>query len=218
MEKEITRFVGARIKEYRKNKKLSQKELGELIGVKHNTISSYESGNNEPVHSVLYKIANALDVSINDFFPHAKEVEKHHFEKNLYTYYPTSISAGSPNTVEGITEKETISIPDDLMGKHAGNNQIYVTRVNGESMNNVMPDNSIIAVKPVNLSDLKNGDIVVYKYNQEYAVKRFYKNEDTLIFRPDSTENYFTDNVINVNDADDLMIKGKVVMHSVIHD
>jgi transcriptional regulator with XRE-family HTH domain len=65
----IKLYIASQIKKYRKLAGLTQKELGEKIGVKHNTISSYESGTNEPEQDMLFKIANALGVSINDLFP-----------------------------------------------------------------------------------------------------------------------------------------------------
>lgn len=66
---DIKRYTSAKIREYRKLNGLTQKELGDKIGVKHNTISGYENGTNEPEQDLLFKIANALHISINDLFP-----------------------------------------------------------------------------------------------------------------------------------------------------
>lgn len=56
----------------------------------------------------------------------------------------------------------------------------------------------------------------MYCYDGEYAVKRFYKQDNKIIFRPDSSDLSFTDLVINVNDNElDLKIKGKVVLYIV---
>lgn len=135
-----------------------------------------------------------------------------------YNYFPTAISAGLPLNVDGITESEVISIPDTIMGKYAGNKDIFITRINGDSMNNIMEDGSLIAVKPIELSQLKNNDIVVYKFDNEYAVKRFFKDGNKIIFRPDSKDPTFTDLVINLDnlsDDQDLIIKGKVVLYIV---
>ena len=68
MKRNISTFVGARIREYRKRSRLTQKELGEKVGVKHNTISSYENGTNEAEQEILFSIAEVLNVSVNDFF------------------------------------------------------------------------------------------------------------------------------------------------------
>ncbi|MFC2368192.1 MAG: helix-turn-helix domain-containing protein [Selenomonas noxia] len=66
---DVKSYTASRIREYRKLRGLTQKELGEKIGVKHNTISGYESGTNEPEQDLLFKIASALEISINDLFP-----------------------------------------------------------------------------------------------------------------------------------------------------
>lgn len=218
MKKEISKFVGSRIRSYRLNNNLTQKELGNKLGVKHNTVSSYEKGTNEPEQDTLFRLAKILNVSINDFFPYDEE-------KNInitsdYPFLPEPISAGLPNTVDGVTERnvEKITIPDYLMGKWAGNSDIYITRTNGESMNKIIPHDSLIAVKPIELHELKDNDIVVYRNHGEYAVKRFEKHDDKLVFRPDSTDTSFTDDVVYKDNADDLRIKGKVVLWIVTAD
>ena len=58
--------LGENIKQLRKNKGLTQKKLGELIGVKAITIRKYESNEREPNLITLNKIADALGVTIND--------------------------------------------------------------------------------------------------------------------------------------------------------
>lgn len=220
MKKEISKYVGGKIKYFRKKAGMTQKELGDKIGVKHNTISSYENGTNEPEHNIIYSIAKVLEVSINEFFPVvtgefvSKTVTNSFIKDPEYPYYPTPISAGLPINVDGITEDdvEKISIPDCVMGKWAGHNDIYITRVNGESMNRIIPDESLIAIKPVELSRLKDGDIVVYNYDNEYAVKRYYNHGDKIVFRPDSSDMSFTDQVIDPTNGIELKIKGKVVL------
>src|SRR5690625_467189 len=131
MKRSIREFVGSRIRSIRLNKNLTQKELGEKVGVKHNKISSYERRTNESEQDVLFRLANTLNVSINDFFP---------YEENLlldstqdYTFFPAHVSAGLPNEVDGITQSEKISISDTIMGKYAGNKDIYITKINGDS-------------------------------------------------------------------------------------
>lgn len=68
-EKEVMKFVGSKIKEYRQRNKMTQKELGEKIGVAHNTISQYESGEKTLGQDALFMLADIFGVSIDDFFP-----------------------------------------------------------------------------------------------------------------------------------------------------
>lgn len=67
--KELSRFVGDKIRYYRKRKKITQKELGDILGVKHNTVSDYERGIISPEQDTLFSLSDALDISINDLFP-----------------------------------------------------------------------------------------------------------------------------------------------------
>lgn len=56
--------VGFNIKKYRKQKKITQKELGNLLDKSLSTIQKYESGEIEVTLDILMKISNLLDVDI----------------------------------------------------------------------------------------------------------------------------------------------------------
>ncbi|MBT2600920.1 MULTISPECIES: helix-turn-helix transcriptional regulator [unclassified Oceanobacillus] len=71
---ELSKFVGSRIREYRKKKKLTQKDLGDIIGVKHNTISNYENGVISPEQDMLFAISRALEVKVDDLFPSGDKI------------------------------------------------------------------------------------------------------------------------------------------------
>lgn len=49
----------------RKNKGLSMKELGEIIGVAESTISQYETGKREPDFETLLKLGEFFNVSVD---------------------------------------------------------------------------------------------------------------------------------------------------------
>ena len=52
-----------RIRKVRRKKEITQKELAEKIGIKHQQYSRYENQENEMTVPVLIKIAEELDVS-----------------------------------------------------------------------------------------------------------------------------------------------------------
>ena len=56
--------VGKNIKKYRKEKKMTQKELATLVGVNEVTIRSYEAEKYRPKIETIQKIAKALDVPV----------------------------------------------------------------------------------------------------------------------------------------------------------
>lgn len=68
-DEELAIFIGDKIKEYRKLKGLTQKELAKAVGMGDTTIANYEKGLRTPKKNTLFKLANAFDISIDDLFP-----------------------------------------------------------------------------------------------------------------------------------------------------
>ncbi|MBJ8024208.1 MULTISPECIES: helix-turn-helix domain-containing protein [Bacillus cereus group] len=56
-------MFGQRLKELRKNKKLSMRQLGEVLGVKQTNVSNWENVGTEPDYKTLIRIAQFFDVS-----------------------------------------------------------------------------------------------------------------------------------------------------------
>ena len=52
----------------RKKKKMSQKDVAEIVGVAKSTFSLYESGNREPNIETIRKISRVLEISPNELF------------------------------------------------------------------------------------------------------------------------------------------------------
>ncbi|GEM04480.1 hypothetical protein HMI01_14680 [Halolactibacillus miurensis] len=193
-------------------------QFSKAAGVPYTTIKSFIDRDLEraSIDSVL-KVANTLGVKIEDLVEEGNKVAE---KKSAYTissqynYLPTSISAGLPLTVDGIDHAEKISVPDSIMGKWAGDSDIYMMRINGESMNKIIPHGSIIAIKPTDCNLLKDGDIVVYSDNHDYSVKKYFRDDNRIIFRPDSHDKRFYDYVTSDNN-ENLVIHGKVVVYIV---
>ena len=57
--------MNERIKELRNALGLTQKEFGDRIGIKRNTIATYEAGRNEPISSVISLICKEFGVNEN---------------------------------------------------------------------------------------------------------------------------------------------------------
>src|SRR5699024_3009164 len=66
---ELNKFIGNKIRYYRKLAKLTQDELAEKLGLAKGTISNYESGYRTPQQDRLFELAEVLGISINDLFP-----------------------------------------------------------------------------------------------------------------------------------------------------
>lgn len=216
---DLKKFIGNKIKVFRTSRGMNQDDLAERLDTTKQTVSRYEKGERQANQDVLFQLSNIFNifnVSIDDFFPNNKERIQ---LSSSYNYYPVAISAGLPINVDGITndDVEQISIPDNIMNNHAGSKDIFFIRANGESMNNVFPDGSLLAVKQVPLSSLHDDDIVVYSCNHEYAVKRFFhdKKNERFLFHPDSSDKSFVSKEVSYKDAKDLRVHGRVVMYIV---
>jgi len=68
---EIDLLVGTRIRRRRRELGMTQRDLGDEIGVRFQQIQKYETGRNRVSASKLWKIAQSLDVPISYFFAHA---------------------------------------------------------------------------------------------------------------------------------------------------
>ena len=72
-DQELAIYIGLKIKEFRDQRGLTQKELADLIEMGNTTIANYEKGFRTPKKNTLFKIANALNVTIDDMFPILKQ-------------------------------------------------------------------------------------------------------------------------------------------------
>lgn len=55
--------IGERIRKFRLDRKLDQKELAKMIGVSNSRVSNWEQGQNRPDADILAKLCRALEVS-----------------------------------------------------------------------------------------------------------------------------------------------------------
>ena len=66
--------IGAFLAELRKEKNLTQDELGEQIGVTNKTVSRWENGNYLPPVEMLQILSKFYNVSINEILKDRKSV------------------------------------------------------------------------------------------------------------------------------------------------
>jgi len=206
-------IIGENIKKLRSSRGMTQQQLADVVGAKtYTTITKWEKGDNVPQGKDLIVLSNYFNVSVDSILGLSNEIKVANM--NEYKYSPESISAGLPLLVDGVTNYDNVSIPDELMGKYAGHEDIIISKINGDSMNKLMDDGSFIAIKPVDSAEsLNNSDIVVFSHNHEYSVKYFYKHDDMLVFKPYSNNPVHYDQPFNIDDG--VLIHGKVVTYIV---
>ena len=209
--------IGERLKALRLKSGLTQEEVGRHAHISKQTLYKYENGivTNIPADKIelLATIYSVTPAYIMGWATPTTELPS-----APYRYVPASVAAGSLTTIEGLTDLPLVTVPDCMLGRYARNKNILFMPVNGESMNNVIRNGAIIAVlTKIELSQIKNGDIVVVSNNGDYTVKRFFndKEHQEFIFRPDSSDMSYRDIVFGYDNCEDLQLVGKVVMYNV---
>jgi len=89
-ERRVTFLVGKNIRILREIKEISQKELADKIGVPSGTLSHIERGSRQPSIEMLYNIADALNVSVINFFLDEKEIARFMFDDVIKARFPGS--------------------------------------------------------------------------------------------------------------------------------
>lgn len=82
--------LGSRIRKFREARKLSQKELAQLIGVSNSRISNWEQGINRPDADIIVSLCKALTVSPSELLNvHLCEDELSNQEREVIRAYRT---------------------------------------------------------------------------------------------------------------------------------
>lgn len=82
--------VGKFIQERRKEKRLTQLELAEKLGVSNRTISKWETGRSLPDYSMFNDLCSELDISINELLS-GEKLNKENYQKKLEENFVSTI-------------------------------------------------------------------------------------------------------------------------------
>lgn len=177
---DVTKYVGAQIRKYRKMRGMTQKELGLKVGVKHNTISAYENGTNEPEQNTLFAIADVLGVSINDLFPSPTNMEPAAPDLARIPVLG-SIACGEPILAEE-NISEYIYMPVDRLPS----GRLFYLRAKGSSMEPTIPDGSLVLIREQ--PEVESGAIaaVIVNDDTEATLKRVKYQGNMMILMPDN--------------------------------
>lgn len=219
---------GERLKNIIEEKGYSVMRLSRESGVPYTTIRSMIERNltNASIDNVI-KICRVLGIDVESLIDQRNGVVTE--KKTSYITKPTislplygDIAAGALSIVEPVTKDnvEYITLPKNMLGKYANRRDLFTLKVNGESMNKVIPNGAYVVCKPIEIEELKEDDIVIFSHDNEYSMKRFRRDEENhlLIFSPESTDRKYHDIVIPYDTMNDLKIYAKVIWYAVTLD
>jgi phage repressor protein C with HTH and peptisase S24 domain len=66
---DLAKYAGNVIRKLREDRKWTQTDLAEKVGIGKSAIANYEAGTRAPKQDILFSLANLFGVSINNFFP-----------------------------------------------------------------------------------------------------------------------------------------------------
>lgn len=224
MKKDIKTIFSENLKYYMNQRNENLTKLSDSLDIAYSTVSDWLHGKKMPRSGSLQKLADHYNINTSDL---TSDVSKTSVDNILnisdfskYNYYDTGLSAGMLTEVDPFTRNDvqTVALSDVIMGKYAGDKDVFISRLNGESMNRVIPSGSMIAVKKYkSLQELCDGDIVVFQDGGDMSVKRYYNSPKnrTITFNPDSSDTRFYPITYRYEDLDDIRILGKVVVYTV---
>lgn len=109
--------IGGNIRQIRKDKKLTQKELGEkLEGISQQQIGQWENGNKIPKLETIRKIADALDVHLSDLIDDWNNLSKDEILSDLGENTAHELSMKMFEKLQSI-EGENGMLDEDLFEK-----------------------------------------------------------------------------------------------------
>lgn len=65
-----------RIAEFRRKEEMTQRQLGQMLGVAQTTISAWEHGRNEPDLGSIFTMADIFDVSAKNLMGYTNQSER----------------------------------------------------------------------------------------------------------------------------------------------
>jgi len=205
-------FIASKIREFRTSKlHISAEKLSKLLVPTRSgkTISSWERGRTQPDADTMIQLCQIFDEPISAFYPKecsltADGGNGYYTEVALYG----SIAAGDPITI--LPCEDSRMVPIELHRKFP---QGFFLEVEGESMNNVLPNGSYAFIDPEQDQPVDNG-VYAFCLNQDNAtIKRVRNLANGYELLPDSKDPTFKPTVFDYGDdaSSEITIIGRVV-------
>jgi repressor LexA len=172
---------GERLRQARKEKKLTQKELADKINAKHNSISNWENNQNMPDPETIENLCWALDVQPNYFFSVNTSLPSNVMPMPEMRKIPLigSIACGAPILAEEHID-EYISIPKHIAAD-------FALTCKGDSMINArIFDGDIVYIRQQDT--VENGEIAAILIDGEATLKRVRLYEDHISLEPENPQ------------------------------
>lgn len=226
--------IHTKLKSLRKEKKLTQAELANIFGVAKQTISRIEN-NVIPSDKILEQYSSFFNIPLSELMTLKVQDKVKNFQlkdnilqnKELGAEFITLKSFLKENDVLAVPYFESISagVEHELVedfpmtiieipvkkGSYSQSNNIISVRINGESMNKVIPNHSIAIIDKG--ANIKSGDIIAYQLGSDYGIKRIIENDESIKLQPESFYPEFKEKLLLKENIEDIefSVIGKLI-------
>lgn len=187
-------MLGSIISKIRKQKHMTKVELSNKTGINIGHLSHIEKGDRNPSHKTLKTICEAMDIPYMPLaYTYDRELTDDHKRCNMINHISTT-------KILAINSfSDFIECPSNVP------NSSIALKINDNSMEPYLLRDSYGFLE-FNVP-LNSRDVGLFKYNNEFLIRRFIIRKDTLILRPDN-KNY---SEIYLSEDDNFIIIGKIV-------
>ena len=206
-------IMAKNIKYYMDKYDKTRNDMCKALGVKYTTFTDWVNAKKYPRIDKIELMANYFGIMKSDLVENRDTLTPIPIDNLVFDdYFPlpycSNLSAGSFDELLENDPDCVVYVPIIFQNKKK---HLHAFKVNGTSMNNVIPDGSIVVCEDNynNGIQYKNGTIVVAFLDGEATVKRFYKNADNVTLAPDSENKSYTP--IIIHDDKQLYIIGRVI-------
>lgn len=170
-----------RIRELRKKRCMTMKELGAVVGLAESTISQYETGKREPDNETLLRLGEFFNTSVDYLLGRETATDgppDPSVPGSKWIPVIGTIPAGTPvEAIEEILDYEEISPQMASQGEH------FALKIKGQSMEPKISDSDVVIVRKQD--DCDSGDVAVVLVNgDEATVKRIKKEPSGIMLIP----------------------------------
>ena len=201
-------MTGERIKKLRKEKGLTQEQLGKLLGVKKSAIAKYENNRVENLKKeTIQKLSEIFEVPAF-YFLGIDEPEQPTLTNSITSPLYNDISCGTGIFVDDNID-EYIALPESLLSL---NKEYFCQYANGDSMvgENINPGDLIVFEK---CNQIRNGEIGCFTIEDNVATcKKFYRDNDNqcIILQPANPD--YNPLIINRDNQAGFRVIGKLCL------
>lgn len=179
------------------NYKPSQKAIGDIIGVKQNSIAGRVARNADFSDEEIEKIEEHYGISLRGGDNNSVELN----------YYPDVFASCGTGCTVFQESPEKISISKDSIPDYSPNAKYSVINASGSSMYPIIFEGDKIILKHWQGEQIIDDKIYLFTYNYELFIKKLVKNIDQIIIKSENKE--YENRIITPNDT--FKIIGRVI-------